>query len=428
MLIKLKRAFNQNKRHVFDVLHIVFTSFLSKVVALVVFMYVARVLGGVDFGKYQTLLVTLTLFSSAVQSSVTLYATNFVARGRAQGVDISGVVFTAYVGAGFLGSGAFALVTLTGEWLAIAWLGDKDLQPLLILAGLTLLLNAVLGVQSGVLAGLSLYRKTALLTAIPSVCAAPFFLWFSELMGIKGAVIALVLQSFIACAVGELFIQQAGVRSWAKFRGRVWSKGVGDFAKYSGPTFISGFLIAPANWYATILIVALPDGYIEMAVYGVANQWKQAILFVPTALSSFVTSHLSRRANSSEDYRRVFNFSIASAFFSGLGIAVLICFGSSWILSQYHLSLPLGWLVLCVVSISAAVASVSNMYSRAVASLGRTWLFLGYEVVWASVFVGAAVLLVGEYRALGAALAGLIAALCQLFFQFVTWKYINSRP
>jgi len=428
MLKKCKELVSRYKKHFLDMILIVATSFISKMVSLLVLMYVARSIGGVDFGKYQTLLVTLTLFSSAIQGSLSLYATKFIASTELQGEgSVSQVVWTSYIGAIVLGFVTFGLAFGSANWLAISWLGDTALAPLIKLAAVTLIFGPLAGVQSGILAGSSNYRTSALLSAAAPLFSAPVFIYLSLHYGVDGTVAALMLQSLIACLMGEFLIVRTGLRGRKTLKLHLLGQNLKEFIRFCAPTSISGFVIAPANWYATVLIVALPNGYLEMAAYGVANQWKQAILFIPTALSSYVTSHLSRSSNDRDRYDRVFKISVAVAMSSGLLSAMLICLLSTYIMKQYLIELNEGWLVLCVASVSAAIVSVNNMYSRSAASLGRAWLFLGYEVIWAFSFIVMSIVVVERYGSLGVAIAALLAAGVQLFFQVFVWNALKSR-
>jgi len=423
--LRIRRALiDKYKGHFGDALIILTSSLLSKVLVLLTLMGVSRLVGSIDFGKYQTLLFTLMLFASSVQSSLNLYANKYVAsHGGGATTSLFVLLRSVYVAALVAGALSFLVTYSLSSWIATEWLSDESLNNLIKIGSLTLLIGPLGAVQTGVLAGASKFRQSAALSSLPPIVAAPFYIGFSWGYGVEGAAWAMVLQGVIGSAWGFVLVRKAGFEFRRLLVARTTLCEYRRMARYCFPTFLSGFVVAPANWYSTVLLVAVPGGYIEMAAYGVANQWKQAILFIPTALSSYVTSHLSRSAADVERHKKLFLASAFVALVSGLVVAVIVSLFSKELIDAYRIDLNDAWLVLTVSSFAAAIIAVNNMYSRAAASVGRTWRFLSYEVVWGGVFIVATALLVEEHKALGVAIAGLVAACAQLLVQIAISRF-----
>jgi O-antigen/teichoic acid export membrane protein len=78
-------------------------------------------------------------------------------------------------------------------------------------------------------------------------------------------------------------------------------------------------------------------------------------------------------------------------------------------MASYGKGFEEGYWVVVILSFSAVVMAVSNIFGQAIVSKGRMWLAVGLHGTWAIIMLLAAWYLVQGYGATGLALATLIA-------------------
>ncbi len=54
--------------------------------------------------------------------------------------------------------------------------------------------------------------------------------------------------------------------------------------QFALPAFLASVLVGPVSWIASAILVNQPDGLVQVARFNAANQWRQAVLFVPTVI------------------------------------------------------------------------------------------------------------------------------------------------
>lgn len=406
------------KGYLSDAFVVVATAAAAKACALFVFMYVARVLGGEEYGKYQSLVLTLMLLASPVQSSVMLFANKNAAEAKeSDGCSIASIAGVSYVGAAFFGLVSFFLLVALSRTIAVEWLQSRDLAILIAIAACSLPFSSLSAAQSGLLAGVGNHKASAMVNAICPLLALPLVAWFSYMWGVLGTAIGFVVQAVLTFFVGEIYVR-ANLHIGLVWKDReIFWREMRRFFSFCVPITLSSSIVAPANWIVSYLLVSGHGGFVEMAIYGVANQWRQSILFVPASLGTFITSHLARRSQDKQRHEKAFRLSVFATLTISLASFGLLALFSGSIMAQYGSDIAKGRDVLLLMGLSAVFISIANLYSRSVASLGHMKKYVIFDLFWAAVIVALAFLLIPELKSVGAAIAAVGAAVAQLVLQ-----------
>ena len=244
---------------------------ISEGLGVISWVLVARILGAEVFGELSMVRQTVGWFGVFAGFGLALTGTKHVAELRRSDPDRTGrIIGLARMMA--LGCGALmaVLVFAAAPLLAAGAINRPDLQPELRIACWLLLLNAMTGSQSGVLAGFEAFRAMTFISVIRGLIAFPLLLAGTHWFGLRGAVWALVIVAAVAWLLNHLAVRaqsrEHGVRisyAGALLEGRV-------LVEFSLPAFVSRGVVAPAAWVARAMVAHRPGGYVELGLFGAA--------------------------------------------------------------------------------------------------------------------------------------------------------------
>jgi len=121
-------------------------------------------------------------------------------------------------------------------------------------------------------------------------------------------------------------------------------------------------MVGPVNWACAAMLVNEPRGYAEMGLFNAANQWFNALLFLPGILGQALLPMLSERIGLNDTARsgRMMMFSIKlNAVVAGSLVGVLAVL-SPFIMGLYGPTFRNAWPVLIVVLVTAVLLSVQT--------------------------------------------------------------------
>jgi O-antigen/teichoic acid export membrane protein len=372
---------------------------------LVASVITAHLLGPVGFGQLAIINTTIGMFGVFAGVGLGMTATKYVAEFRTKDPARAGRII-ALSTAVALGTATAAVVALfaVAPWLAASTLNAPQLSAELRIAMGLLFLNALNGTQIGVLAGFEAFRTIARVNLIRGVLTLPLTVAGVLIWHLRGAVAALIAAAAVGWIVNHIAIHAECRRNKVPVRWeRFWSDRV-ILWKFSLPAFLAGAVASPAIWAASSILVNQPRGYAEMGVFSAANQWRAAVVFLPSLLSQPLLSMLSNVAvGDSRLFRKLLHVNLLLSFGLSAFVAAPIVIYSSWIMKAYGQDFLAGRSVLILMVLAAVVSSTAAVIGQAIASLDRMWWGFILNSVWALVLLASAALLVPRYGALGLA-------------------------
>ncbi|MCU1238766.1 MAG: polysaccharide biosynthesis protein, partial [Candidatus Solibacter sp.] len=378
---------------------------VSQGASLAASVLTARLLGREQFGEYGMLQSTVGMFGVFAGMGLGLTATKYVAELRGTDPDRAGRIVALSTAVAMITAAVAAVVLVAAApWLASVTLSAPQLTTELRIAGGVLFLNALNGAQTGALAGFESFRAIARVNLIRGLLTFPLAAGGVWLWGLRGAVLALVATAGAGWLLNHAAIRQAcrahGVKvRWAgcwEDRGILW--------KFSLPAFLGGAMTSPAMWVASSILVHQPHGYAEMGVFSAANQWRTAVVFLPSLLSQPLLSMLSNvGAGNSARFKKLVRVNLLLTLGVSVAVAAPIVVCAPWIMQAYGRGFGAGRPVLVLLVLATVISATASVIGQAIASLDRMWWGFHLNAIWALVLLGSAVLLVPRFGAMGLA-------------------------
>jgi O-antigen/teichoic acid export membrane protein len=389
---------------------------LSRGLTVLAMMMAAGALGTVGFGQLSAIQATLVVFSGLLADALRLTVTRQISALDCDNPEIGRVVAFAFTTA-FTASVAVSFVIyLLTPLLADHFLGSPTLTTGLRIGIIFLLFEALNGLCLGVLTGMRRFRAMALAGAVSGGLLIAFTVVGAQ-HGVNGMLWALVGSSAIGAVIRGTMILNTLRNSAIALRLSVTRADLNVLRRFSLPALLTGLCWAPVNWLVTGMLVHSPDGYHELGVLGVANQWFALLLFLPNVVGTVLLPHLSGAIGQRDlrAWRDTAKLGIRTNLLIAVPTTCAVAAFSVVIMSFYGAGYQSGWAVLIIVACAAATASTQNVMVNMFASTDRMWDSMSTQLSWsASYLLCTFIALQLRLGALGVAGALLVAYLIKL--------------
>jgi O-antigen/teichoic acid export membrane protein len=393
---------------------------IARSLSLLSSVVIAHLLSNVGFGELGIIYSTVTLFQLFAGFGLGMTATKYVAEHRHSDPAKAGrIIGMAWLVTAATGTICALLLVALAPWLAAHALAAPHLSGPLRLTALALFLTAINSAQAGALSGFEAFKTIARLNLIGGVLSVPLTIVGVLLGGLEGAVWAMVISGAANWLIFHLAIRVEARRFHVPLRLVGCVQELPLLWRFSLPAVLSGMMVTPVNWACNALLVNQPGGYAEMGVFNAANQWFNALLFLPNVAGSVILPILSERlaTRNTRDCGRLLGLSIRAIALTVLPMVMLGCLLSEAIMRAYGESFASGWSTLVVMLITGGLLSVQTPVGYVIAASGRMWLGFCMNAGWGVGFLGLSYLLV-RHGALGIASARLAAYLLH-----ATWTF-----
>lgn len=403
----------------------------SRVLALAASIFIARMLGKQGFGELGVVQSTVGMFQVFASFGLGITATKYVAEFRsvdpAKAGRIVSLSFTVAFATGLL---IMVPLIIFAPWLAERTLAAPYLAGPLRIGSPILLLGALCGAQTGVLAGFEKFRTIARINLLTGLANFPLMVAGAYIAGLSGIVGALVIGLGVNWGLNHRAVSTVLRNAAVRPSLSDCTKELGVLWRFSIPAVLGGLMVGPVMWVCNAMLVNQPNGYGEMGVFNAANQWRGAILFLPGAVAPIVLPVLSnlRGKGDRSRYQRVLLYNIWFNAGVTLAVALGISIAAPFIMASYGKGFRAGHMVLVVLSLSAVLNATLGVVGQAIASEDRMWWGMLLNMLWGGVLILSTWYLIG-YGAMGLALAILIAyAFHSLTTGMYTYFVMAKRP
>jgi len=386
-------------------------AFISRGLGLVASVFVARMLGKWGFGELTMIQTTVGMFGTFAGFGMGLTATKYVAELRASDPQRSGrIIVLSSLVAWISGLLITAVLAVSAPWLAQHTLAAPHLGRLLRVGSLLLLMGAVSGAQTGALSGFEAFKRIAQVNFYGGLAAFPLMIGGVWWMGLEGAVWALIGSQGFNSFLSFLALRREAAAAGVPLQYGGCAREFPVLWRFSLPAVLSGAMAGSVYWLCNALFVNQPGGYGEMGVFGAANQWRTAILFIPGMLASVALPMLSNldAVVDVRRYRKVLKVNLLLSLATSGAVALPVALLSWPIMASYGASFASGALVLVILSLTSIFIATLNIVGQAIASQGRMWIGFLLNAIWAGAIIGGC-LVMKNMGALGLSLANLAA-------------------
>lgn len=403
-------------------------STVSSLLTLLSTMLVARILGKASFGQFVLLQGTLGMLGIFAGFGIGATATRYTAELKDSDPARLGRVL-ALTDCAVWGFGGLATVglVLASSLLSTKILNAPTLQVPFVIAACGVFFNALDSYQKSVLIGFEAMRGYALGTIAGAFLGLPAMWVATSFYGLEGAAAGLVITPLVQGCISRLQmnkkLHEVGI-SRNKIRCAAEWRILRDFAV---PSLVAGALVSPAHWYCQTLLANSSHGFAQVAELGVAMQWFNVIMFLPSVSGKVVLPILveKNRIHGRADARKLLMLAVGANAIIAMPLALLAVIFSSTILRSYGTGFDGRSLGFSIAVCTAALVAIQIPVGNVIAAASRMWTGAMMNFCWAIVYVLTASLFV-EHGATGVLAGMCIAYLFHSIWTFVfAYRYMN---
>lgn len=384
----------------------------------------ARILGKEIYGQFGMVKSTIAMLMVFGNAGLGLTATKYIAEYRVtQKQHAASVYIVTNFFAAVVATVVGMLVFFCARWVAVTVLQAPELtMPLKVCSVITAIVILNLA-QDGVLSGFEDFKHRAINLFIGDFLQAVAMMVGAYYFGLMGTVLGygVGLVAVVALNWRSIRLNFRKINVSPHFY-KIFFKDFRLLYSFSLPAAISSMLAGPVYWLIRAMIVRY-NGFGEVALYDVADQWRQLILFVPASVSQILLPILSSlETNESNQFLKVLKVNLTLNASLATVMALLVSVLSGVIIAFYGQGFTNNWPII-VLSVSCIFNSISNLLGISITSKGKMWTWCGFNVLWGTVALGLSWLALRlQYAA-----TGIAAAICISYFCHALWQWIYVK-
>lgn len=399
----------------------------GKTLMLVAFIMVARIIGKEEYGKIGVLRSTITMFMVFSSLGMGLTAARYVAYYRNSNKEKAYQIHKASNQVAFI-FGLFITVFLLLFSRQISQLsfGTADLSVSLQLTVIALFFSTVSSAQSGTLTGFEDFKRLGINNLVYGIIQFFLIIIGAYFWGSNGVLLSLGVAAAIFVLLNQMSINKHFDSSFTNFK--TFTPEIRNiFVKFSLPAMLSTFVALPVIWLAKTLLVRT-DGFGEMAIFDVSEQWYLMVLFVPNSIGAIILPMLSNSLSegSGNEYKKLLKLNLLVNCVIVTSLTVVIVILAPFILKLYGSNFT-SYLPLRILLIAAILQTINSVLGQVIASKAKMWLGFAVNLFWGASFLISAYVFVGYLNlgSLGLSYAFLVSYLLHSLVQgFITVKII----
>jgi len=393
----------------------------SKVLMVFISFYIARALGKEGYGELAILQNTINTLGVLAGLGVGAASTKYIAQYRNSDKEKAGrIISLNIITIVFMGLTISISVNLLSSYLSQALLNNKELGRYLEIGSFALFFSALNGALLGALSGFEKFKIISVILLVTAIANGWLQFTYVDIYGIKGVIVAIVSSQIISLVLGVYFFYLSIFENGIPLSLSGAKKEISMLVNFNLPAILGSIMVAPVNWIGNVILVNQEKGYEEMGVFGVGNQWKMALLFIPMATWKVILPILSNLIGSDSGlkYKRVFFFNFYANGVVSFMVVIFVYFFSTEIMSLYGKEFVGGESVLVVLVCVAGLMAVNGVIGQAIASQDRMWIGFFFNLLWGAEMLILSYYLCPLYGALGLAFANLIAYCAHTIVQY----------
>lgn len=306
--------------------------------------------------------------------------------------------------------------------IAISIFHDEELVSLLRLASGAMLFATLDNYQKSVLIGFEKLQSVAIVSISGALCAFTTSIILVYLYGLKGAAVALVVSSLFQSLISRVAMVKILNKQKLKIYCRGWRQESSLIGSFALPALIANLLVPGALWVSQALLGRAEGGYAEVALYGIAMQWFNALLFIPNIANKILTPLLAEftEKKHGKSVVNVLRYAFGTNLVvTSLIVAVFIAF-DELVLRAYGRTYSNGHAVLSMIGVAAVLASIMNIPGNLLSAHSKMWLGSLMNSGWAIVYITASAIFIAK----GWGANGLAASLIIAYLAHLIWSSI----
>jgi O-antigen/teichoic acid export membrane protein len=298
-------------------------------------------------------------------------------------------------------------------------LNNGQLTTALRWASLLIVFNAFNSAFYGILTGFEAFKRLAFITLLSSFISLPLVIAGVYWEGLPGLIVGMIAAQIILTIIYYEDLRGRTKGNHININEPNYGSELRLVLAFSLPTMAASMVSGPANWASNAILVNQPGGYGEMGIFQAAQQWKVAVMLIPSLINTSALPVLSNAKFNPKQFAQAVKYNIGACAGLSMLTAIGIILFSKFIMGFYGQAFKAGSMVLIITVLMAVFQSISQALTQVMISTNRVWANMAVNVGWALIMVALAVLWVPKGLAVGLACASLAA-----WFVIVVWQSI----
>lgn len=403
-------------------------TFISKGLLLLSSIIVARILGPEVYGEAGIIRSTVNMFTAFAGMGLGLTAIKYIAEHKTNDIQKVLKIITLSNIVAFLSGFIFSVIIIIFSSEIAIQINAPHLVNEIRIGAIMLFFNSLNGVQNGILAGFEDFKSIAKNNLWAGIISFFTQIIATYIWGLTGAIIGFGINFFILWILNKYSISRIiSSRSRIKIFDKSLLTEVSILWKFSLPAVLSGIMVGPITWVCNTILVNQSNGYSQMALFDIANQWRMTILFIPMALSQIILPMLSSSLKDKSNYKIIFQKNLKLNILISTIMFLIITIASPLISHFYGNEFQDIKLPLIIMSLSTILITINNVIGQVIASQGRMWIGFCLNLFWAIVLIISVYITIKVYQlgAIGMSLSYLIAYILHTVTQtIISHKYL----
>ncbi|HIZ87538.1 MAG TPA: oligosaccharide flippase family protein [Candidatus Coprenecus pullistercoris] len=400
-----------------------FGNSVSKILALIIGITIANMLGSEDYGKYGLIKSTLISISVFSTFGLGITGTKYIAQYKDSNADIINNICHDIVKISLYTSGLIAIIIILFARQIAMYLEMSDMTSTLRLSSIAIVFNAINTAQTGILAGFKKFKDISNYNLITGIYLCVCSIAATYYIGLNGAILSLGSSYII-----NFFLNNFTLSKIRKNYPKITKKKsfIKDMIFFSLPLALQEGLQSLSNWLTIVVLVKL-SCYSEYGIYSAAAQWTAAISFIPAILKNVTLSYLSDTTTNNSKIVKI--MLLANLVSSGV-FFIIILIASSLISRWYGESFDGISIVLNILIFSSVLGSLGSVFVQELISKSKNWITFSISLLKTIliILVGCILIIGMKYRgAMAFSYSTLFANIVYLSLLVVSYKkYLKS--
>ena len=363
-----------------------FGSVAGKGLMIIAFIFVARIIGQNAYGQVGIIRSTIVMFLAFSSAGMGLTASRYIAVYRNANPQKARQIYLASNKiALFSGLIIAILVFIFSPQITHYFFGNTSLTISLRISSLAIFLITMSSAQNGVLNGFEDFKSIGIISIIHGVIQLILLVIGAKYCGINGVIWALALSAGCLYLLNRVAIKKQFTKTERLPVKKIFDKNIAAiFLKFSLPAILSGLVTIPILWWSKTQLIQQTN-FTEMAIYDVAEQWYNILIFIPAALGGIILPILSNTLveGTKAQYNKLIKINLAVNAGITLLFAIIITPLSSFIIKFYGEEFTKNYLPLQIMLFTAVFYATNNVLGQVIASKGKMWAGFAINVLWA---------------------------------------------
>ena len=398
---------------------------ISKFILLIATILMTRYLGKVEYGQFGIIKSTILMFAMFTGLELGMTATKYISQYQLSNKPkVERIVGLSNLFAIIISLIVSLMVFYFSEEIAVQ-INAPNLFSEIQISSFIIFFSSLNGIQNGILAGIEKFKEISINNAIAGILSSIGLVFASKYYALNAVVIAFGFNFVLLFILNFITLKKF---FYSNFNVKIFNKDnlyeLEVLWKFSFPAILAGLMVGPVSWFCNYLLVNQPNGYVQMANFDIANQWRNTIMFIPAALAQVALPLLASNIHNQSEYKKIFNKNLKINIYLGLFLVMVFVIISPVIVNfygeRYHDAL---WPII-IMFITTGFITVNNVIGQAIASQGKMWIGFYFNLIWAVVLVFACYFFVHylQMGAYGISLSYLLSYFVHTIIQFVYLK------